>query len=128
MQTERRERRQADGMSRVSVYDLDSATTDLPAQAPHGTRIHLGNGIARDGLQRGIHCSPLQLLAIARRDDRNMATPLKLTREPQGLSLAASPAPFRVDVQYSQAHDAQLPRFNGAAQAERLLALGDAAA
>jgi hypothetical protein len=127
-QAERGERRQTDGMPRVGVHDLDSATSDLPAQSPHGTRIHLGNWVARDGLQRGINRSPLQRLAIARRDDRNMATPLQLAREPQSLSLAASPAAFRIDVQYSQAHDGQLPRFNGAAQAERVFALGDTAA
>jgi len=93
----------------MRVDDVDAAREDLSPQSPRSSRIQLGGGTAVDRGQRDGSRTLRQGLARASGNDRPVPAPGQLAREPQRLTLAATPAFFRVDVQHSERHGAQLP-------------------
>jgi hypothetical protein len=93
----------------MRVHDVNFAFSNDPPQLPRGARIYLRCWTALDDVEARRRRSFRQGLAAARGNQANVPAASKLRREPQRLTLAAAPASFGVDVQYSDSHGAQHP-------------------
>jgi hypothetical protein len=104
------------GMRCVSVYDVDLALFDLAPQTHYRHRIELESRIALDDLQTLLESPLRKRLSGAGCENGNMTLARELAREPEGLSLTASPSAFGIDMQHAIGHGAQLPRTEGRPQ------------
>jgi hypothetical protein len=96
----------------MRVHDVDAVVVNRPPQVPGSARVDLAEWTAIDHAQSSLDRARAQRLATPRGDDRPVSAAIQLAGEPERLALAAAPAALRVDVQHSQSHGAQLPRFD----------------
>jgi len=115
----RRQRTRGDRVCRVRVDDVNPLTAHRRAQLDRRPRIELTQRVARYDLESGIGGTLGQRLAGTRSDHGSMAASRQLGGKPECLPLAAAPAVFRVDVQNTKRHRAQLPRLGVTAQGWR---------
>jgi hypothetical protein len=97
------------GVCGVRVYDVDCAFSNSLSQPQRRSWIELRHRAAVDDIEARGHRPLGQWLTTPRRDRRRVTAPRELTREPERLTLTASPASLGVDVKYAECHGAQLP-------------------
>jgi len=108
---ERRESGDSDGVRRVRVHDVDTMLSNRATESPRCAWIDLAERIAVDDSNARFDRASCERFVRTRRDDRSVSATRELASEPERLTLSASPATLRVDMQHAQSHGAQLPLF-----------------
>jgi len=96
----------------MRMHDVYFAFFNHSPQSQRGSEIQLRGWTAFDDIEACRRRALGQRLAAPRGNQTNVSPASKLGREPQGLTLAAAPATFRIDVQYPESHGAQHPLAN----------------
>jgi hypothetical protein len=102
------------------VDDCDFVFSNAAAQSNRGAWVALEARTAIDDIEAFFPRPARERLTGSSRNHRTVTTMCELAREPERLSLTASPSALGIDMQHSIGHGAQLPRGARHTQASRL--------